>query len=80
LPENLSPISARTPLRTALLLSSLFAAINYDVDGELNRAIDWLQAEGIGRVILTGDFHLSTQLIGADTRSSSRRWRIVRRA
>ena len=40
---------------------------NYDVDGELNRAIDWLQAEGIGRVILTGDFHLSTQLIGADT-------------
>ncbi len=40
---------------------------NYNVDAELNRAIDWLQAEGIGRVILTGDFHLSTQMIGADT-------------
>lgn len=37
------------------------------VDAELNRAIDWLRAEGIERVILSGDFHLSTQLVGADT-------------
>jgi hypothetical protein len=29
LPENLSPIPARTPLRTALLLSSLFAALTF---------------------------------------------------
>jgi enoyl-CoA hydratase/carnithine racemase len=40
---------------------------NYDVDAELNRAVDWLKAEGIGSVILTGDFHLSTQMAGADT-------------
>jgi len=40
---------------------------NSDVDNELNRAIDWLKADGIDRVILTGDFHLSTQMIGADT-------------
>jgi len=40
---------------------------NSDVDAELNRAIDWLKAEGIERVIVTGDFHLSTQLVGADT-------------
>ena len=40
---------------------------NHDVDAELNRALDWLQGEGIERVILTGDFHLSTQLVGADT-------------
>ncbi|MCY2989675.1 MAG: hypothetical protein NTY19_17625 [Planctomycetota bacterium] len=40
---------------------------NGDVDAELNRAIDWLKAEGIARVIVTGDFHLATQLIGADT-------------
>jgi len=40
---------------------------NADVDAELNRAIDWLLARGIERVILTGDFHLSTQLVGADT-------------
>lgn len=39
---------------------------NWDVDAELNRAIDWLLAEGIGRVIVTGDFHLTTQLVGAD--------------
>jgi len=38
-----------------------------DVDAELNRAIDWLGAENIDRVILTGDFHLSTQMVGADT-------------
>jgi len=38
-----------------------------DVDAELNRAIDWLGAEGIDRVILTGDFHLATQMVGADT-------------
>ncbi len=40
---------------------------NSDVDSELNRSIDWLKKEGIERVILTGDFHLSTQLVGADT-------------
>jgi enoyl-CoA hydratase/carnithine racemase len=40
---------------------------NSDVDAELNRAIDWLKTEGVERVILTGDFHLSTQLVGADT-------------
>ncbi len=40
---------------------------NSDVDGELNRAIDWLKAEGIQNVIVTGDFHLSTQMVGADT-------------
>jgi enoyl-CoA hydratase/carnithine racemase len=38
-----------------------------EVDAELNRAIDWLKAAGIERVILTGDFHLSTQHVGADT-------------
>lgn len=40
---------------------------NDDVDAELNRAIDWLLGQGIHRVILTGDFHLATQLVGADT-------------
>jgi enoyl-CoA hydratase/carnithine racemase/3-hydroxyacyl-CoA dehydrogenase len=40
---------------------------NKDVDSEMNRAIDWLKAEGINRVIVTGDFHLSTQMVGADT-------------
>ena len=40
---------------------------NWDVDTELNRAINWLNAEGIKRVIVTGDFHLSTQMVGADT-------------
>jgi enoyl-CoA hydratase/carnithine racemase len=40
---------------------------NSDVNQELNRAIDWLKAAGIENVILTGDFHLSTQLVGADT-------------
>jgi enoyl-CoA hydratase/carnithine racemase len=39
---------------------------NSDVDAELNRAIDWLKVEGIGNVIVTGDFHLSTQMVGAD--------------
>ncbi|MCP4657153.1 MAG: enoyl-CoA hydratase/isomerase family protein, partial [bacterium] len=38
-----------------------------EVDAELNRAIDWLRAEGVERVILTGDFHFSTQMVGADT-------------
>jgi len=42
-------------------------ALNGDVIAELNRAFDWLIAEGIERVILSGDFHLSTQMIGADT-------------
>jgi enoyl-CoA hydratase/carnithine racemase len=40
---------------------------NSDVDAELNRAIDWLKAAGIERVIVSGDFHLSTQMVGADT-------------
>ena len=40
---------------------------NSDVDAELNRAIDWLKADGIANVIVTGDFHLSTQMVGADT-------------
>jgi enoyl-CoA hydratase/carnithine racemase/3-hydroxyacyl-CoA dehydrogenase len=40
---------------------------NWDVDAELNRAFDWLRVEGIDRVILSGDFHLAGQLVGADT-------------
>ncbi|MDA3832562.1 MAG: enoyl-CoA hydratase/isomerase family protein [Spirochaetales bacterium] len=40
---------------------------NQDVNDELNRAIDWLKTEKIDRVILTGDFHMATQLVGADT-------------
>lgn len=40
---------------------------NSDVDAELNRAIDWLKKENIERVIISGDFHLSTQMVGADT-------------
>ncbi len=40
---------------------------SWDVDRELNRALDWLKGEGIRRVIVTGDFHLSTQMVGADT-------------
>ena len=42
-------------------------AYNWDVDAELNRAIDWLKAENIDRLIVSGDFHLATQLVGADT-------------
>ncbi|HWR83152.1 MAG TPA: enoyl-CoA hydratase-related protein [Candidatus Deferrimicrobium sp.] len=42
-------------------------AYNSDVDMEFNRAIDWLKTGGIERVIVTGDFHLSTQMVGADT-------------
>lgn len=40
---------------------------NADVDAELNRAIDWLVKEGIRRVTIMGDMHLSTQMVGADT-------------
>ena len=40
---------------------------NADVDAELNRAIDWLVAAGVERVVVTGDFHLATQMVGADT-------------
>jgi len=40
---------------------------NSDVDAELNRAISWLKAAKIDRVILSGDLHLSTQMVGADT-------------
>ena len=40
---------------------------NDDVNNELNRAIDWLKTENIDKVILTGDFHHTTQLVGADT-------------
>ncbi len=42
-------------------------SLNWDVVDELNSAISWLKAEGISKIILTGDFHLSTQLVGADT-------------
>ena len=40
---------------------------NSDVNAELNRAIDWLKKNKISRVIVTSDFHLSTQMVGADT-------------
>ncbi len=40
---------------------------NSDVDAELNRAIDWLKSDKIESVIVTNDFHLSTQMVGADT-------------
>jgi enoyl-CoA hydratase/carnithine racemase len=40
---------------------------NRDVDAELNRVIDWLKKKKIDRVVVTGDFHLSTQMVGADT-------------
>uniref|UniRef100_A0A832HZZ7 Enoyl-CoA hydratase/isomerase family protein n=1 Tax=Eiseniibacteriota bacterium TaxID=2212470 RepID=A0A832HZZ7_UNCEI len=40
---------------------------SWDVDRELNRALDWLRAAGIRRVLVTSDFHLSTQMVGADT-------------
>ena len=40
---------------------------SHDVDVELNRAVDWLKAAGIDKVILSGDFHLATQMVGADT-------------
>ena len=40
---------------------------NWDVDRELNRALDWLLEEGVRRVIVTSDFHISTQMVGADT-------------
>jgi hypothetical protein len=40
---------------------------SHEVDEELNRALDWLKAAGVTRVILTGDFHLATQMVGADT-------------
>ncbi|MGD8278931.1 MAG: enoyl-CoA hydratase/isomerase family protein, partial [Gemmatimonadota bacterium] len=40
---------------------------SWAVDRELNRAMDWLKSEGIDKVIVTGDFHLSTQMLGADT-------------
>jgi enoyl-CoA hydratase/carnithine racemase/3-hydroxyacyl-CoA dehydrogenase len=42
-------------------------ALNKEVMSEMNGAIDWLKNAGVSRVILTGDFHLSTQLQGADT-------------
>lgn len=40
---------------------------NHDVNAELNRAIDWLKSNNIENVIITGDFHISTQMVGADT-------------
>jgi enoyl-CoA hydratase/carnithine racemase len=40
---------------------------NSDVNAELNRAIDWLKKSKIKRIIVTSDFHLSTQMVGADT-------------
>jgi enoyl-CoA hydratase/carnithine racemase len=42
-------------------------SLNGAVIDELNRAFDWLKSEGVPRVILTGDFHLATQMVGADT-------------
>ena len=42
-------------------------ALNHDVMAELDRSVDWLKSAGVGRVILTSDFHLSTQFQGADT-------------
>jgi enoyl-CoA hydratase/carnithine racemase len=42
-------------------------SLNWDVVNELDRAVDWLKAEGIRSVIVTGDFHISTQMVGADT-------------
>jgi enoyl-CoA hydratase/carnithine racemase len=49
------------------LVSMNRESYNSAVDSELNRALDWLKGQGIERVIVTGDFHLSTQMIGADT-------------
>jgi len=40
---------------------------NHDVNAELNRAIDWLKSNKIENVVITGDFHISTQMVGADT-------------
>lgn len=40
---------------------------NWDVNNELNSAIDWLKNQKINNIILTSDFHLTTQLVGADT-------------
>jgi enoyl-CoA hydratase/carnithine racemase len=40
---------------------------NHDVNAELNRAIDWLKSNKIENIIVTGDFHISTQMVGADT-------------
>ena len=40
---------------------------SWDVDREMNRALDWLLDAGIDRVIVTSDFHISTQMVGADT-------------
>ncbi|HSQ59599.1 MAG TPA: enoyl-CoA hydratase-related protein [Acidobacteriota bacterium] len=42
-------------------------SLNGAVIEELNRAFDWLKSEGVSRLILTGDFHLATQMVGADT-------------
>lgn len=52
---------------TAGVITISREALNNDVIAELNRAMDWLKGSGISRVILTSDFHLSTQLQGADT-------------
>ncbi len=41
-------------------------ALNNDLMTELESAMDWLKKAGVKRVILTGDFHMSTQLQGAD--------------
>ena len=53
--------------RTVGVITVSRETYNSDVDAELNRAIDWLKSEGIANVIVTGDFHLATQMIGADT-------------
>ncbi len=52
---------------TVGLISISRESYNGDVDAELNWAVDWLKSEGMEKVIVTGDFHLSTQMVGADT-------------
>lgn len=49
------------------LLTLARESYNWDVDAELNRAMDWLLDAGVDRVILAHDFHLAAQLVGADT-------------
>jgi enoyl-CoA hydratase/carnithine racemase len=59
-------VNAEHDGRTGIITISR-ESYNSDVDAELNRAVDWLKSQGIERTVVTGDFHLSTQLVGADT-------------
>jgi enoyl-CoA hydratase/carnithine racemase/3-hydroxyacyl-CoA dehydrogenase len=59
-------VSAEHNMKVGIITISR-ESYNYDVDAELNRAIDWLKDDGIESVIISGDFHLATQLVGADT-------------